>query len=199
MRSRLVWDPAHIVYLENWYMKETRYPNLAQCQMYANTLSQVAHSGETTRSVDLNNYVNERIMVRSERKVAVVGLGDGAERVALVPEQAPQGHAPGDRGEAREAKPDAQAAEDGPARPHATAADAHRGRDAAQHEHATRAGPIRSRLGRRARALHRRVESQRSRDGRPDARASLTESTAAPRFPMQQMSLTDDSFNVTFQ
>ena len=46
MRSRLVWDPAHIVYLENWYMKETRYPNLAQCQLYANTLSQVAHSGE---------------------------------------------------------------------------------------------------------------------------------------------------------
>lgn len=46
MRSRLVWDPAHIVYLENWYGRETRYPNLAQCQVYANQLSQVPQTGE---------------------------------------------------------------------------------------------------------------------------------------------------------
>ena len=45
MRSRLVWDPAHIFYLENWYVGETRYPNLAQCQVYANQLSQVPQSG----------------------------------------------------------------------------------------------------------------------------------------------------------
>lgn len=50
LRSRLVWDPAHIVYLENWYGKETRYPNLVQCQAYANQLSRVPQSGKFIRS-----------------------------------------------------------------------------------------------------------------------------------------------------
>jgi len=39
LRSRLVWDPAHIVLLENWYNRETRYPSVPQSQAYANILS----------------------------------------------------------------------------------------------------------------------------------------------------------------
>lgn len=50
LRSRLVWDPAHIVYLESWYGRETRYPNLAQCQAYANQLSQVPQTGKLSSS-----------------------------------------------------------------------------------------------------------------------------------------------------
>ena len=42
---RLVWDPAHIVYLENWYATETRYPTAAQAQLYAQTLGSVPVSG----------------------------------------------------------------------------------------------------------------------------------------------------------
>ncbi len=53
MRSRLVWDPAHIVYLESWYGRETRYPNLVQCQAYANQLSRVPQSGKFHSSVEL--------------------------------------------------------------------------------------------------------------------------------------------------
>ena len=48
LRSRLVWDPAHIVYLESWYVGETRYPNLVQCQAYANQLSRVPQTGKFT-------------------------------------------------------------------------------------------------------------------------------------------------------
>lgn len=50
LRSRLVWDPAHIVYLESWYGRETRYPNLAQCQAYANQLSKVPQTDQSGKS-----------------------------------------------------------------------------------------------------------------------------------------------------
>ncbi|XP_057372179.2 protein bric-a-brac 1-like [Daphnia carinata] len=50
LRSRLVWDPAHIVYLESWYGRETRYPNLAQCQAYANQLSTVPQTDQSGKS-----------------------------------------------------------------------------------------------------------------------------------------------------
>nr|CAH0107594.1 unnamed protein product [Daphnia galeata] len=50
LRSRLVWDPAHIVYLESWYVGETRYPNLVQCQAYANQLSRVPQTDQSGKS-----------------------------------------------------------------------------------------------------------------------------------------------------
>ena len=46
LRSRLVWDPAHIVLLENWYNRETRYPSVPQSQAYANILSHTQPQGD---------------------------------------------------------------------------------------------------------------------------------------------------------
>lgn len=56
LRSRLVWDPAHISMLESWYNNETRYPSISQSQSYANTLSLTPPTGNVAKiSLPFNN------------------------------------------------------------------------------------------------------------------------------------------------
>lgn len=45
-RSRIVWDKAHLVYLENVYKKEVQHPNIEQCQLYAEELCQIPLTGK---------------------------------------------------------------------------------------------------------------------------------------------------------